>query len=120
MQSGNRMAKSLPKVMWSKWPFRSARSPFSAAKAIKPGGFDLVRSYPRTVRHHIGTFPRDRNNNCYMCQAEKLVGFVGATPGRNLEFDPTLSALSTTLSPDLSPVQTDAYKIEKIFLLFPY
>jgi len=53
----------------------------------------VVRSYPRNVRHHIGVFPRDRNNNCYMCQAEKLIGFIGARPGKDIEFDPTLSAL---------------------------
>ena len=56
-------------------------------------GFDVVRSYPRNVRHHIGAFPRDRNNNCYMCQSNKLVGFAGATPGRNVEFDPTFSSV---------------------------
>ncbi len=61
-------------------------------------GFDVVRSYPRNVRHHIGTFPRDRSNNCYMCQAEKLIGFRGVQPGRNLELAPTLSALSTKVS----------------------
>lgn len=72
-------------------PFRSLGFPRSDVDQI--WGFDLVRSYPRSVRHHIGAFPRDRNNNCYMCQAPKLVGFVGATPGRNLEFDPTLSGI---------------------------
>jgi hypothetical protein len=53
-------------------------------------GLDVVRSYPRSVRHHIGLFPRDRNNNCYLCQSVKLIGFEGAKPGKNLEFDPTL------------------------------
>ena len=56
-------------------------------------GFDVVRSYPRNVRHHIGAFLRDRNNNCYMCQSNKLVGFAGATPGRNIELDPTFSSV---------------------------
>jgi len=54
-----------------------------------------VRSVPRDVRHHIGLFSRDRNNSCYLCQTEKIIGFAGATPGRNLEFDPTLSAVVT-------------------------
>lgn len=72
--------------------------PFSSLSFPRQGGdqtwgFDIVRSYPRNVRHHIGSFPRDRNNNCYMCQSHKLVGFDGATPGRNLEFDPTLSGI---------------------------
>jgi len=54
-------------------------------------GFDLVRSYPRNVRHHIGAFPRDRSNNCYMCQSLKLIGFKGASPGKNIEIDPTFN-----------------------------
>ncbi len=56
-------------------------------------GFDVVRSYPRSVRHHIGTWIRDRNNNCYMCQAEKLIGFAGASPGKNIEIDPTFNVI---------------------------
>ncbi|MCP4547105.1 MAG: carbohydrate binding family 9 domain-containing protein [bacterium] len=51
-------------------------------------GVDAVRSYPRDVAHEIGLFPRDRSNNCYMCQSEKLIGFAGASPGRAIELDP--------------------------------
>lgn len=58
-------------------------------------GFDVVRSYPRNVRHHIGAFPRDRSNNCYMCQALKMVGFNGAQPGKNIEFAPTVATVNT-------------------------
>lgn len=72
-------------------PFRSLGFPRTQGEQI--WGFDVVRSYPRKVRHHIGAFPRDRDNNCYMCQAVKMAGFIGATPGRNIEFDPTLSAI---------------------------
>jgi hypothetical protein len=74
-------------------PFSSFR--FQRTDGDQIWGFDAVRSYPRSVRHHLGLFPRDRNNNCYLCQAEKLIGFAGATPGRNIEIDPTLSGLVT-------------------------
>ncbi len=74
-------------------PFRTMGFPRSREDQI--WGFDVVRSLPRNVRHHIGAFPRDRSNNCYMCQAPKLVGFAGATPGRNIEFNPTVSAVTT-------------------------
>ncbi|UCF77937.1 MAG: carbohydrate binding family 9 domain-containing protein [Candidatus Eiseniibacteriota bacterium] len=74
-------------------PFSSLR--FQRTEGDQVWGFDAVRSYPRIVRHHIGAFPRDRNNNCYLCQAIKLVGFARAKPGRNFELDPTLSALLT-------------------------
>lgn len=72
-------------------PFTSLR--FQRKKEDQVWGIDVVRSYPRLVTHTIGLFPRDRSNNCYMCQAEKVAGFSGAKPGRNLEFDPTLSAI---------------------------
>lgn len=68
---------------------------FQRSEGDQIWGFDAVRSIPRRVRHHIGLFPRDRNNSCYLCQTEKIIGFAGATPGRNLEFDPTASAILT-------------------------
>jgi hypothetical protein len=69
-------------------PFSSLR--FQKTQGEQVWSFDAVRSYPRNVRHHIGSFPRDRGNNCYLCQALKIVGFAGADPGDNLELDPTL------------------------------
>jgi hypothetical protein len=71
-------------------PFSSLR--FQGGSQDQVWGFDAIRSYPRGVRHHIGAFPRDRGNNCYLCQALKISGFAGADPGRNLELDPTLAA----------------------------
>jgi hypothetical protein len=80
-------------VVEMKIPFQALSFPRSREDQI--WGFDVVRSLPRNVRHHIGAFPRDRNNNCYMCQALKMVGFAGATPGRNIEINPTVSAITT-------------------------
>jgi len=74
-------------------PFSSL--PFQHIDGDQIWSFDAVRSYPRNVRHHIGAFPRDRNNNCYMCQSLKLIGFAGAIPGKNIEIDPTFSAGTT-------------------------
>lgn len=68
---------------------------FQKSADVQTWGIDLVRSYPRSVRHHIGLFPRDRNNNCYFCQTEKLVGFSGASPGANLEIIPTVASVMT-------------------------
>ncbi len=78
-------------------PFSSLR--FQRSEGEQIWGVDAVRSYPRDVRHHIGLYPRDRDNNCYYCQMEKLVGFGGATPGRNLEIDPTISATASQVRP---------------------
>lgn len=74
-------------------PFSSLRFPRSAGEQV--WGLDVVRSYPRCVDHRLALFPRDRDNNCYMCQSDSLVGFAGATPGHNLEITPTMSAVVT-------------------------
>ncbi len=74
-------------------PFSSLR--FQRKKEDQVWGIDAVRSYPRNLSHLIGLFPRDRSNNCYLCQADKVIGFKGARPGLNIEFDPTLSGVLT-------------------------
>jgi hypothetical protein len=74
-------------------PFSSLR--FQRSEEDQIWGIDAIRSYPRAVRHHLGLFPRDRNNNCYLCQAEKVIGFAGVTPGKNIEIDPTFSTIHT-------------------------
>ena len=74
-------------------PFSSMR--FQRTDGPQVWGIDAVRRYPREHAHHLGAFPRDRDNNCYMCQAIKIKGFEGATPGRNIEISPTLTAVST-------------------------
>ncbi|MCE5251671.1 carbohydrate binding family 9 domain-containing protein [bacterium] len=75
-------------------PFRALN--FQPGDEDQIWSFDAVRSYPRTVRHHIGAFPRDRNNNCYLCQAEKLTGFSGVKPGRNIDIATTFSTGGAT------------------------
>jgi hypothetical protein len=70
-------------------PFNQLR--FQRTDTPQIWGFDAVRSYPRSERHHIGTFPRDRSNNCYLCQAIRIQGFEGVSPGKNIEITPTLT-----------------------------
>ncbi|MCU0639400.1 MAG: carbohydrate binding family 9 domain-containing protein, partial [Candidatus Krumholzibacteria bacterium] len=79
-------------------PFSSMR--FQRSDGEQVWNFDAVRSYKRSVDHRFTLFPRDRNNNCYLCQAERLVGFEGATPGRNIELDPTFSSLYSQARPE--------------------
>jgi len=74
-------------------PFSTLR--FQRKKGNQVWGIDAIRNYPRNVTHTIGLFPRERGNNCYMCQAEKITGFRTAKPGKSIEFNPTLSALYT-------------------------
>lgn len=58
-------------------------------------GFDIGRSYPRSVRHRLSSARRERDNNCVLCQVDKITGFADLKPGRNLELDPTLTAIRT-------------------------
>ncbi|HVS02504.1 MAG TPA: DUF5916 domain-containing protein [Thermoanaerobaculia bacterium] len=68
---------------------------FPAGGEPQTWGFDLGRSWPRSVRHRLSATPRDRNNNCLLCQVAKLTGFRGLEPGLNLELDPTVTARRT-------------------------
>jgi hypothetical protein len=52
-------------------------------------GYEAFRSWPRNVRHRLSSQPRDRNKGCLLCQENKLAGFEGLRPGRNIELDPT-------------------------------
>jgi len=58
-------------------------------------GFDIGRSYPRSVRHRLSSARRERDNPCVLCQVDKFTGFADLTPGRNIELDPTLTAIRT-------------------------
>lgn len=81
-------------------PFSTLR--FQRKESDQIWGFDAVRLWPREHRYHMSLLKRDRNYNCYLCQTEKLVGFYGAKPGKNIEFDPTLSAVLTQERPIFS------------------
>ena len=74
-------------------PFNQIR--FQSAGGEQTWGFDAIRSYPRGDRHHIGLFPRDRGNNSYLSQTQKITGMSDASAGSNLEIVPTLTATSS-------------------------
>jgi hypothetical protein len=83
-------------------PFRQLRFPRSSAP--QTWGFDLFRSYPRDVRYRLSSRYTDRAKDCVLCQENKVTGFVGIAPGRNLELDPTLtSQRSDAQRPDAFP-----------------
>lgn len=79
-------------------PFSSIR--FQRTTTPQVWGFDAQRRYPRDHGYHIGLFSRDRSNNCYLCQAVKIKGFQGVSPGHNIEIDPTLTAIRSDYRPD--------------------
>jgi hypothetical protein len=65
---------------------------FHEADGPRTWGFSAERSWPRDTRHRMTSHPRSRNVNCILCQFNKLTGFEGITPGRNIEIDPTFTA----------------------------
>lgn len=71
-------------------PFSSLRFPRVAGP--QTWGVDAMRFWPRTDRVRLATRPLDRGRDCYLCQFAKVRGFEGATPGRNLEIVPTVTA----------------------------
>jgi hypothetical protein len=76
-------------------PFSSLRFQRKQKEAVQVWGFNALRNYPRSVEHNIGFIPEDRNNFCLICQYAKISGFKGAKAGKNIEFDPSVSALVT-------------------------
>jgi len=82
-------------------PFNQIR--FQGTDGPQIWGIDATRSWPRSDRVHIGLFPRDRGANSYLAQEEKLIGFEGASPGRNLELVPTLTGFALEERPDFPP-----------------
>ncbi len=82
-------------------PFNQIR--FQGTDGPQIWGVDVIRSWPRSDRVHIGLFPRERGANSYLAQEDKLMGFEGASPGRNLEFVPTLTAHALEERPDFPP-----------------
>lgn len=78
-------------------PFNQLR--FSNTSDVQTWGFAAGRSYPRSERHRIASYYRDRNRSCMLCQANKLTGFSDLSAGHNLEIAPTLTASRTDRRP---------------------
>ncbi len=74
-------------------PFKQLR--FPRTNAPQTWGFEAFRSYPRNVRYRISSKFTDRAKDCLLCQENKIEGFSGIAPGRNLELTPTLAAFRT-------------------------
>ncbi len=91
-------------------PFNQLR--FPQTKEKQTWGFSAMRSYPRSVRHRMISHPRDRNISCLLCQFNKLNGFQGMSPGRNIEFDPTLTSSRTDTREDFPEGSMEAGKVD--------
>jgi hypothetical protein len=74
-------------------PFNQLR--FPKGKGVQTWGFSASRSYPRNIRYRMSIVGRDRNVSCLLCQFPKITGLQGISPGKNIELDPTLTAVRT-------------------------
>lgn len=79
-------------------PFNQIR--FPRTTDIQTWGIEFFRSYPRNIRYRISSRPTDRDKSCILCQENSITGLDGMTPGRNLEFDPTVTAHHTDDRPN--------------------
>jgi hypothetical protein len=75
-------------------PFSSLQ--FQRKEGVQTWGLLLSREYPREVRRDLRIIPLDRNNNCRLCQYTKIEGFAGVSPGKNMEINPTVTAVRTS------------------------
>jgi hypothetical protein len=91
-------------------PFNQLR--FPKEKGTQTWGFEANRSYPRIDRHRLISHVQDRNKSCLLCQMNKLTGFSGISPGKNLEFDPTVTASRTDKRDDFPSGGLEAGKIK--------
>lgn len=68
---------------------------FQKSEGPQTWGFSAERSWPRDTRHRMTSHPRSRDVNCILCQFNKLTGFEGIIPGKNIELNPTFTASRT-------------------------
>ncbi len=74
-------------------PFRQIRFPRTTGP--QTWGIEAFRSYPRNVRYRMSSRFTDRAKDCVLCQENKISGFQGIAPGRNLEVTPTVTTTRT-------------------------
>jgi hypothetical protein len=74
-------------------PFNQLR--FKKTEGPQTWSFSAERSWPRDARHRITSYVRSRNVACVICQFNKLTGFEGIMPSRNIELNPTLTGTRT-------------------------
>jgi len=71
-------------------PFRSLRFPEDSGD--RPWGILVSRFWPRSTEVELRSAPLDRDDACVLCQADRLTGLDGISPGRNVQLSPTFTA----------------------------
>jgi hypothetical protein len=69
-------------------PFTTLRFPKEARE--QKWGFQALRHYPRDFSYYFRATPWNRNRSCMLCENLTLLGFEGASPGKNIEINPAV------------------------------
>lgn len=91
-------------------PFTALR--FPETHGPQTWGLVAFRAYPRSVRRQLSSVTFDRDVSGFFCQAGKVVGFEGITPGRDLELDPTVTGHRTSLLGDSGHLEREEQKVD--------
>lgn len=67
---------------------------------------ELLRFYPRDVRHRLSASRIERSNPCWICQMDTVQGFAGATQGNHFTLVPSVVA-STEQTRDITVPGSD-------------
>lgn len=90
-------------------PYNEIQMPDTAGE--KTWGIFIQRTHPRDVRRRYRNVKVDRNNDCFLCQTQKINGFSNVERGLDLEITPTITGLSTRSrepeSPNYGPSNND-------------
>lgn len=74
-------------------PFRSMNFPSSEGE--QSWGVLVDRSWPRSETHRLRSIRTDYEEQCELCQAERLTGLTPGRAGHGVELDPTLTTSRT-------------------------
>ncbi len=91
-RSGPPAGRSPTTATWSRSPCPSARSASRAPRRSADLGHRVLPQLSRNVRHRISSRFTNRSRDCTLCEENKITGFQGIAPGRNLEVTPTVTA----------------------------
>ncbi len=74
--------------------------PFNQLRFQRTGGDQVwgitpERCYNRDIQRWFNSVTWDRSNDCWLCQFDKFRGFEEVSPGRNVEINPTVTAVRT-------------------------
>ncbi|HWK55229.1 MAG TPA: DUF5916 domain-containing protein [Hyphomicrobiales bacterium] len=77
-------------IVEMKIPLKQIR--IASGLELQTWGIDLLRFYPRDVRHRISNNQWNYDTSCYLCQLQKAEGFPDLQQSTNLQLIPTVTA----------------------------